>query len=117
MGRTWLPLEAEDPLPGKRISMRKLKEVLRMHHEIGLGKRQIARSLGIAASTVHEYIERFETAQLSWPPPKEWDDQRLESALSPPKKPVPRAGDQPDFAHIQRELQQHRNLTLQLLWE
>jgi transposase len=97
--------------------MRKLKEVLRMHHEVGLGTRQIARSLGIAPSTVHEYIDRFQTAQLNWPPPEDWDDQRLEAALSPPKKPVPRAGDQPDFAHIQRELQQHRHLTLQLLWE
>jgi hypothetical protein len=34
--------------------MRKVKEVLRLRFELGLGQRQIARSCGIGLSTVHD---------------------------------------------------------------
>jgi DNA-binding transcriptional regulator LsrR (DeoR family) len=35
--------------------MRKLKEVLRLHYEVGLGQREIARSVQVAQSTIHGY--------------------------------------------------------------
>jgi hypothetical protein len=39
-----LPLEMEGvQLPEKRLSMRKIKEVLRLRHELGLHQEQIAR--------------------------------------------------------------------------
>jgi DNA-binding transcriptional regulator LsrR (DeoR family) len=40
----------------KRLSMRKLKEVLRLRYELGLGQRQIARSCSIGHGTVYEYL-------------------------------------------------------------
>ncbi len=97
--------------------MRKLKEVLRLYHEVGLGQRAIARSLAISQSTVHLYLGRWKAAALSWPLPEGWDDQRLEAALFPADKPVVRCLAEPDFAHVQQELQSHRDVTLQLLWE
>ena len=43
-----LPLEVEGiQLPEKRLSMRKIKEVLRLRHELGLHQEQIARSCSI----------------------------------------------------------------------
>ena len=38
--------------------MRKLKEVLRLRYELGLGQRQIARSCSIGHGTVYEYLKR-----------------------------------------------------------
>ncbi|HEV2689901.1 MAG TPA: hypothetical protein VGV35_15185 [Bryobacteraceae bacterium] len=38
--------------------MRKIKEVLRLKFEVGLGLRQIARSCSIGLGTVHEYLQR-----------------------------------------------------------
>jgi hypothetical protein len=35
--------------------MRKIKEVLRLKHELGLGQRQIARSCSIGFCRVHDY--------------------------------------------------------------
>jgi transposase len=99
--------------------MRKLKEVLRLHYELGLGQRQIARSCAIGRGTVYEYLKRAQAADLTWPLPEDWDDRRLEEALFGPtvrrlyesQKPTP------DFARLHEELQRHPYLTLQLAWE
>ena len=42
--------------------MRRIKEVLRLKYELGLGQRQIARSCSIGQSTVHDYLRRAEVA-------------------------------------------------------
>ena len=45
-------------MPRKRKSMRKTKEILRLHFEQRLGQRQIARAANVSQSTVHEYLVR-----------------------------------------------------------
>ena len=98
--------------------MRKIKEVLRLR-ALGLNQHQIARSCSIAQSTVHEYGKAAEAAGLGWPLPPDWDDRRLEEALFParPEATGRRRQVQPDFQSIRQELQSHKHLTLQLLWE
>lgn len=97
--------------------MRKLKEVLRLRHELKLDQRKIARSCSIAPSTVHEYLKRADAAGLAWPLPDGWDDTRLEAALYPEAKPHPPARKSaPDFAAVHEQLRTHRHVTLQLLW-
>jgi len=49
-----------------RLSMRKIKELLRLHQEIRLSERQIAESCGISQSTVEEYLHRAQRAGLSF---------------------------------------------------
>jgi transposase len=100
--------------------MRKIKEVLRLRNELKLDQRQIARSCSISVSTVHEYLKRAAAAKLSWPLPDDWDDAQLEAALfpSPGASPQPPTGKAaPDFAAIHEQLQSHRHVTLQLVWE
>ena len=63
--------------------MRKIKEVLRLRFELGLGHRQIARSCSIGHGTVYEYLKRAQ-AGVGWPLPEGWDDHRLEEALFGP---------------------------------
>jgi len=107
-------------VPGKRLSMRKTREVLRLHFDLKLGQRQIARSAQVSQSTVHEYLTRFTVSGLSWPLSAEISEVDLEAALFPPEgKAPPPAGQRPmpDFVHIHQELQQHQHTTLQLLWE
>jgi len=70
--------------------MRKIKDVLRLHHAVGFGQREIARSVQLAQSTVHEYLSRSETAGLSWPLPQDCDESKLVAALFP--NPVAAAG-------------------------
>jgi transposase len=105
-------------LPQIRLSMRKLKEVLRLH-SLGLKQQQIARSCLIAQSTVHLYLKAAAAAGVKWPLPPDWDDRRLEEAVSgaPRAMQIWRKSEKPDFGAIRHELQRHRNLTLQLVWE
>ena len=50
-------------MPGRRIEMRKLKEVLRLRLTAGLSNRKIAKGCGIARSTVAEYLARLDAAR------------------------------------------------------
>lgn len=99
--------------------MRKIKEILRLHFEQKLGQRQIARSVNVSQSTVHEYLARMNAAGLRWPLGEEWNEARLEQALFSPGQPSARAPqrEQPDFVHIRQQLEQHRDLTIELLWQ
>ena len=99
--------------------MRKIKEVLRLKFESGLGQRQIARSCGIGQATVVEYLKRAEAAGVRWPLPEGWDENRLEQAVfgsRAERSPQPQRT-LPDFGDIREQLQRHRHLTLQLIWE
>src|SRR3954471_19948830 len=54
-------------MPAERVSMRRIREVLRLKHEGGASDRQIARSLSLARSTVTLTLERAAAAGLRWP--------------------------------------------------
>ncbi len=98
--------------------MRKIKEVLRLD-SLGLKQRQIAGSCSIGQSTVSEYLKAAEAAQLGWAAVADWDETRLAAALirKVPDQPKADCRPTPDFTAIRAELQQHKHLTLQLLWE
>jgi len=51
----------------KRLSMRKIQEILRLKHEAGLSNRAIARACSISKETVREYLAKAAEAGLSWP--------------------------------------------------
>jgi len=104
-------------MPNERISMRKIKEVLRLHVEGRQSKRAIARSMAISPATVEEYLRRVRVANVTWPLPAALDDDGLELLLFPPPALAPPPGRRhPDWAEIQRELK-CPDVTLQLLWE
>ena len=58
-------------MPAKRLSMRKIREVLRLKWAAGMSNRRIAASCGVSRPTVSEYLRRAEAAGLSWPLPAE----------------------------------------------
>jgi len=105
-------------LPEPRLSMKKIKEVLRLR-SLGLHQHQIARSCSIGQSTVHHYLKRAAAAGINWPLAAEIDEVELERRLFPlPLAPAERANLPPlDFVGLHRELTTHKHVTLQLLWE
>ena len=54
-------------MPAERLSMRKLRELLRLRLANGLSQRAIARSLGLSQGAVCDYLDRARRAGLSWP--------------------------------------------------
>jgi transposase len=99
--------------------MRKIKEVLRLKFELGLGLRQIARSCTLGIGTVHDYLQRAKAAGVGWPLPEGWDEEKLEATLFAGQQPRPSDPGKaaPDFAAMHEQKQRHRHLTLQLLWD
>lgn len=100
----------------ERLSMRKIREVLRLKWECGLTNRAIARSCSISHSTVGEYLRRAKAAGLSWPIPEALDEDALFRLLFPkPSRPSSRVIPRPDWSQIHTELRR-KGVTLRLLW-
>lgn len=104
-------------MPQERLPVRKIREVIRLHHETELSNRAIARACKISNSTVGEYLLRAEGAGVGWPLPEGLDDAGLYQRLFPekskrdkPKRPLP------NWEEVQRELSK-RGVTLTLLWQ
>lgn len=103
-------------MTAERLSMRTIREVLRLKWEKKLSNKQIAKSCNIARSTIRDYLERAQSAGLSWPPPPDLDDGRLEALLfsSALKESSEKRG-LPAMEYIRKELTR-KGVTLRLLW-
>lgn len=104
-------------MPKERLSMRKIKEVLRLKGQFKFSDRQIAKSCGIARSTVADYLLRARAAGIPWPLPPDLTEQALETRLFPPV-PAASGGGRPlpNWPEVHRELRK-KGVTLALLWE
>lgn len=99
-----------------RLSMRKILEVLRLHHEGGRSRREIARSINASPTTVGEMLLRAEQAGVTWPLSAGISEAALEAQLYPPTAPSNRARPEPDWPAVHRELRR-KGVTLDLLWQ
>jgi len=87
--------------------MRKITEVLRLR-AAGTSGRDIARTVGVARSTVAEYLRRADAAGVSWPLPDDLDEEGVERLLFPEtqettERPVP------DWAEVRKELKSRKH--------
>jgi transposase len=105
-------------MPAERASMRCVREILRLKHERGASDRAIARSTGVARSTVGDYLSRAAAAGLGWPLPATLTDAALEALLFAKLGIAPgtRRKAEPDWPAIHRELRR-AGVTLMLLWQ
>jgi len=103
-------------MPQERLTMRKIREILRLKWELKLSERVIARSCCISRSTVAEYVRRAEAAGLKWPLPEDQGDIQLFELLYPKTQQLtPKASFVPDWEKVQLELHK-KGVTLRLLW-
>src|SRR5262249_6482378 len=105
-------------MPAERASMRQVREVLRLKFVGGVPTREIARRVGVAASTVRATLKRFQATGLSWPLPEELSDAALEARLFAEvgTKRGHRRLAEPDWAAIHHELKR-KHVTLAILWD
>ena len=103
-------------MAAERLSMRTIKEILRLKWDCQRSNREIAQSCGIARSSVAECLGRATAAGLTWPLAPGLDDGTLEARLYRRPGPPPGQRPLPDWAIVHQELRQ-RGVTLQLLWQ
>jgi transposase len=104
-------------MPAGRISMRQVREVLRLDYA-GVSKHGIARRMGLAPSTVRATLKRFAATGLVWPLSDDVTDADLEVRLykNAGTKQGHRRQVEPDWAVIHRELKR-KHVTLSILWD
>jgi len=103
-------------MPRERLSMRTIREVLRLRWEAGLSQREIAISCRLGRSTVRDYLLRAEAAGLRWPLPEGMDEESLERLLFPPPAPSAVRRPLPEWPALHQELRR-KGMTLGLLWQ
>ena len=104
-------------MPRVRLSVKKIREVLRLKWECASSHREIAASCGIAVGTVSDYVARATAAGLSWPLPDGFTEAELHERLFP-QPPVSDAALRPlpDWKVVEKELRR-KGVTLLLLWQ
>ncbi|HMS06546.1 MAG TPA: hypothetical protein PKD73_12255 [Burkholderiaceae bacterium] len=97
------------------MSLRIIKNVIRLKWQAQLSLEQIASTLGISKGAVAKYVSLTSVAGLDWETVQDWSEQRLSTALQPraaPSQPFV----EPDWSRMHRELDR-KGMTLMLLWQ
>jgi len=102
-------------MPRGGLSMRSVREILRLRLDLKLSSREVAKSCGISRKTVGAYEKRILEGGLSWDDIRDMDDEALRGLVrsnpdkSEPERPLP----SPDY--ITKELKR-RHVTRMTLW-
>jgi transposase len=105
-------------MPGRRIDMRKLKEVLRLHLTAKLSNRKIALVTGVGKSAVSKHVRRARELELDWGRIEAMDEEAISVLLyAPPTEPGPADLVEPEWDEVTRELRRQKGMTKLLLWQ
>ena len=105
-------------MPTQRLSMRRIRQLLALHFGAGASSRAIGAELGIAPSTVREYLARAAAAGVGWPLGADDTDESLMARLfvNAGVRAGARFHAEPDWPALVRELKRP-GVNLLVLWE
>lgn len=102
----------------RRLSMKKIKDILQLKYITELSCRQISRGVNVPRSTVSDYCKRFEITQYSIDEFLAFEEDHIYEILFPEKK-LPRLSKErplPDVEYIHKEIAK-KDVTFELLWQ
>ena len=102
-------------MPKQGMSLRMIKDVIRLKWHAQLSHAQIATTLKISKGVVAKYVGLATAAGLEWQTVQSWSEQQLATALQP-QAMSSRSVVVPDWGRIHRELDR-KGVTLMLLWQ
>jgi transposase len=100
--------------------MRQVRDVIKLHSDMGLSLRKIEGAAGVARSTVGDYVQRFKRIGLSLEEIDKLDDDALRLKFFPEiDSVVVSRKAMPNMNYLHEELKKRKQtkVTLQLLWE
>jgi len=105
-------------MPKKRISMTKIREIVRLKEHAGLSLRKISQVTGVSRPVVSETINRIDESGLNYSRLQELSDSQLKVYLAPQNGKKSSKADQLKikFPSYAAELKR-TGVTLRLLWE
>lgn len=102
-------------MPTKGMSLRMIKDVIRLKFQAKLSHEQIASTLAISKGAVAKYVSLASAAGLDWETVQAWSEQQLATALQP-RAAASQPFVEPDWSRVHRELDR-KGMTLMLLWQ
>jgi transposase len=99
----------------KELSVRKVREILRLAINCSMGLREIARSCSVSPTTEGNYQSIAQEKDLSYIEISRMSDEQLRQIFQS-KKTGQKARPQPNWEEIHQELKK-KGVTLQLLWQ
>ena len=102
----------------RRLSMRKVKQILRLKFEVGMSNRAISRACNVGRETIRDYLIRFKESGLTWPEVGQMDEADVEQLLFTNSGSKGCSGKRvaPCWVSIHEESKK-KGVTLRLLWE
>jgi hypothetical protein len=86
-------------MPQKRSEMKRVKEVLRLAHELGYSGRQISASVRLGRSAVSDYLKRADAVGIRYQDIISKSELEIEALLFKPSEPT-QSRPLPDFAQV-----------------
>lgn len=104
-------------MANRRISMNKIREIIRLNQDSRLSNRQIARALNISRPVVAQYLTDFKATGLKYRDILSLNDEELLKILAKRKKRKSKRYKilAEKFDYIMKELKK-KGVTLELLW-
>lgn len=101
-------------MPNGRLTMRKVREILRLKHEVKLSHREVAVSLGVSIGVVSKVVKRATLAGLVWEAVTELSEEEVEARLygAQTSPGAARVRPDPEWIHTERK---RAGVTLELL--
>lgn len=104
-------------MPAQRITMRKIREILRLRLEAGLSIRQISQTTAVSVGAIQKLLAKAEAQKLSWPLPQQLTEIQLAQLFYPNAKTHSSGRfHEPDWEKVHQELRR-KEITKLLLWE
>jgi transposase len=103
-------------MPATRLTMRKIRETLRLRLEAGLPYRQISASTKTSIGAIQKLLSKADSLGLTWPLPDDLDDAALARMFYPSANTSTGTTAFPEWTAIHLELK-HKGMTKLLLWE
>lgn len=101
---------------GQELSMRNIREVLRLGMTCGSSAREIGRSLRITHPTAQKYLLAAKAAGLTWDGIKTMTDEELSRMVRSLTKDLKPSRALPDYAWVHQELKK-KSVTMNLVWQ
>jgi len=101
----------------ERLSMKKIKDILKLRFMTEISYRQISRAVNIPSSTVSDYCKRFEITKYAIDDFLDIDEDKIYLLLFPEKIRVDKSATRPlpNFEYIHKEIAK-KSITFELLW-
>lgn len=110
-------MRIKKPKRGEKLTMKKIKEIVRHHFDLKLSNEKIAICVGVSKGSVHNVLEKFKTQNLSYQEFIKLPEQQIVSLFYPKtKRKLCTEISAPNFKELSEELSRP-NTTVQILFE